>query len=72
MWLELLFVIYIKRKSSQGKDTNIISFIQHELQEIGSFIGYHSTQQNCIKNWINVSRLIVQQIMRGLDFVGVK
>ena len=46
MELRSLFVIYInycESKSSQKRVPDVVSFIQHELQVIGSCIGYHSS-----------------------------
>ena len=78
MRFRLLFILYIdyyesksSQKSAQSPVPDIVSFIQHRLQEIGSCFWYCTMQQRWIKNWMNVSRPVVAQIMRDLDPVGV-
>ena len=69
----VLYLDYYERKSlqkrAQSPVPDIVSFIQHELQESGSLIGYRAMQQRCIKNWMNVSRSVVSQIMRDIDLL---
>ena len=48
-----------------------MTFIQHKLEGSGSCIGYRAIHQRCIKNNVMVSRVIVAQIMKHLNPIGV-
>ena len=48
-----------------------MTFIQHELEDSGSCMGYRGMHQRCIRNGLMLSRLIVAQIMKHLDPIGV-
>ena len=59
------------RKGKQSRFLDIVAFIQHELEGSGSCAGYRAMHQRCIRNGLMVSRVIVAQIMKHLNPIGV-
>ena len=60
---------YRNRKQSFLLD--IVTFIQHELEGNGSYVGYRTMHQWCIRNGLMISRVIIAQVMKHLDPIGV-
>ena len=58
-------------KGKQSPLLDIVTFGQHEFKGSGSCIGYRAMHQRCIRNGLMVSRVIVVQIMKYLDNIGV-
>ena len=58
-------------KGKQSPLLDIVTFIQHEFKSSGSCIGYRAMHQRCIRNDLMVSLVIVAQIMKYLDTIGV-
>ena len=50
---------------------DIDTLIRHELEGSNSSIGYIAMHQRCIRNGLMVSRVIVAQIMKHLNIIGV-
>ena len=59
------------RMGKQSPLFDIVTFIQHELEGSGSCIRYTTMHQRCIRNGLMVSRLIVAQIIKHYDHIGV-
>ena len=59
------------RMGKQSPLLDIVTFIQHELEGSGSCISYTAMHQRCIRNGLMVSRLIVAQIIKHYDHIGV-
>ena len=60
---------YRNRKQSPLLD--IVTFMRHELECSRSCIAYGAMHQRCIRNGLMVSRVIVAQVMKHLDLIGV-
>ena len=61
----------LRRKGKQSPLLDIVKFIQHELEGSGSCIGYRAMYKRCIRNGLMVSGVIVAQVMKDLDPIGV-
>ena len=59
------------KKGKQSPFLDIVTFIQHELEDSDSCMGYRGMHERCIRNDLMLSRVIVAQIMKHLDPIGV-
>ena len=59
------------RKGKQSPLLDIVTFIQHELDGSGTYIGYRPMHQRCIRTGLMLSRVTVAQIMKYLHPIGV-
>lgn len=68
----ILRKFHLYRKRNKSDSSNVISFIDNELADSGTCIGYRQMHQRCLRNKINVTRETVRVTLKALDPDGVE